>query len=360
MAGGGGIGMRTVWISLRAMNYTDQAFRASMINVDKLKGKEKDRYKELIKQENQARLTTQAGMLYGAMAGMLVQRLGSLLSETQLGATYMTEFNQTIKDLKVSLADALFTSLKPFLDVIKGVMDFINGNPAFAKLIGATFLLGTVFLGLKAIMLILSGQIMKNTVDQAMLNFMQEMGIKTTTKATISFHGLSIAVSTLSRALNGVLIGFSIFTMIGSIVGSSAGKIIAVIAAIIASIIALKGILSGGLTITKDVGILAGSIAIGAGLAAGLMAVQDSQGYAVGTRMVNHTGPSILHKGEMVYNPSVNRPAGIQQDIMGTPNRGGGNSIVVNFQGDLYTKANMDNIDEYVGKRIYRAVKGAT
>src|SRR3990170_2507375 len=75
-----------------------------------------------------ARLNIQTGVLYMAMISMVSQKLIGLLSLTQVGSEYMSEFNQTVQELKVAFADTLFEALKPLLDVLQIFMNIIKDN----------------------------------------------------------------------------------------------------------------------------------------------------------------------------------------------------------------------------------------
>ena len=359
MPTGGGIGMRTVWINLRAMNYTDQAFRSSIANMKKLTDTEKEEYAVMVKNRDQARYTLQTNMLYAASLAMIGQKLFGLINTTQVGATYMTEFNKSLTDMKSAFGDTLFQVLKPVLDILKSFMDLIKNNSAIRTVAVVVALLavslGALYLAYKSINAIIA----LNAARHKLEIWVKAKGLLINNALTGSNTVLGMSYKALGVSIGIAFASFMIFyTILNNLSGPikiAASAIMILVGAILALVFA-KSMLSG----TFGLKGVAGLIGVGAMLAGTASLASGMGSYAVGTRMVNHTGPSILHRGEMVYNPSVNRPAGIQKDVMGTPSRNGGNSIVVNFSGDINTKANIDDLDNEFGRKIYRIVKGAS
>ena len=81
-----GMGMRSIWIALRATNYTDRAFRLAINNLDKLEKKEKAHVKLLIRQKQAAMANVAAGMMYAAMGYMMAGSLANIMAQTRVGA----------------------------------------------------------------------------------------------------------------------------------------------------------------------------------------------------------------------------------------------------------------------------------
>lgn len=361
MAGGGGIGMRTVWISLRAVNYTDQAFRQSIINIDKLTKAEKDEYNQLIKRLEVARLNIQTGVLYAAMTMMLAQRLGQLLSVTEVGSAYMSEFNSTLNELKVSFADTLFTALKPLLDVLQIFMNVLKDNAPLRTIVGYVALFAIGLLGLYSIYTILRGAMTQYQTNLALQSFLTQTAEKQNISLTASNNAVAMSFKSLAASLGIVVTAFMLFTAIKDYIGPVGAIIVAVVVAITAAIIALKAVSTFGATLGKDIAMVAASVAIGAGLSAGVMAIGG--GFAKGTRSLPATGLFLGHKGERVYNPQTNRPAGLEDEAMGISRnnmRPQASTVQVNFNGDIHTRASIDDIDSVVSRKIYKAVKGST
>jgi hypothetical protein len=165
---------------------------------------------------------------------------------------------------------------------------------------------------------------------------------------TVTVHGLTFAYWQLALAIGAAFAGFTLFMILGDILGREGSTIIAVIAAITAAVwllyIALSaatgGVMAalGGKGALAAMGIMAGSIA-----AVGAMNVPSHQ---MGTRMIEATGPALVHRGEVIYNPSTNRPTQVGNDLMG-----GGKPSTTVFDmpitiQEMHTKSDFDDVDE--------------
>ena len=358
---GGGLGMRTVWISLRAMNYTDQAFRDSIRNMKDLTKADKEKVKQLLNDKDAAMKSIQVGVLYAAMTAMVAQRIGALLNLTQVGASYMSEFNASWNELKVSFADTLFTVLKPLLDVVKSFMEVIKNNGPLRTIVVVVALLGVGLLALYSAYMVVNGIMKMNAAMHAINAIITGKNTESMLAHTITVRGLTIAYWQLALAAGASVAAFLIFTSLATVIGKDGATIIAVITAVTMAVwllyIALSaasgGVMAalGGAGAVAAMGIMAGSI--------GAVAAMNIPSHAIGTRRVMATGPAFLHKDEIVYNPRTNRPAGVEDQVMGRGERGEASRIQVNFSGDIKTEANVDEVDEKVGRTIWRAVKGS-
>jgi hypothetical protein len=88
------------------------------------------------------------------------------------------------------------------------------------------------------------------------------------------------------------------------------------------------------------------SVAAAAALMGGFMALAPHQ---MGTRQVAETGPALLHKGEVVYNPSTGRPTQVGNDLAGGS---GGTSIDASMHVDtINTKMDTEELNDFVRKQ---------
>lgn len=359
MAGaGGGMGMRTIWIALRAVNYSEQAFKNTIKQVKDLSKEEKELRDGYLKDIDTAKLQIQTATLYLAMISMVGTQLTRLLNTTQVGAQYMGEFNQSMTDLKTAFADTLFVALKPLLDVLMDFMKVLKDNSALRTVIVYGGLLALVIGALYSAYMIYNA-ILSINATRMLLNTLMT-GEATTVNAThqLGVLGLTYTYRGLAMAIGQALAGFTIAYMILSQFDGPARIAVAAIMLIVGALVALWAIESAA---SMGIALVAGGVAA-AGAVGLATSFTNPSSYAVGTRMVEQTGPAILHRGELVYNPSVNRPAGIEKEVMG--NGGNGRSapsnVTVNFSGDINTRASVEDIDTVVSRRLYRAIKGAS
>jgi hypothetical protein len=356
MPAGGGLGMRTVWISLRAMNYTDQAFRDTIRNMKNLSKASKEKIKDLLSDKDAAMKSIQVGTLYAAMTMMVTQRLGQLLSLTQVGASYMSEFNASWQELKVSFADTLFTVLKPLLDVLQIFMNVIKNNSALRTVVVIVGLLGLGLFALYSVYMVLNGVMKMNAAMHAINAIITGKNTASLWAHTITIGTTTIAYWKLAVAMGAAIGAFTIcYTLLQGLSGP-AQTAVAAIMLIVGALVALWALQSAT---TMGFALVAGGIAA-AGAVTLASQYTNPTGFAKGTRALPSTGMFLGHKGEIVYNPQTNRPAGVEDQVMGRNGRVEASSVTVNFSGDINTKADVEDIDDIVGRRIYRAVKGAT
>lgn len=164
---------------------------------------------------------------------------------------------------------------------------------------------------------------------------------------TVSYQGLAIAIGT---AIAGFLIIMAITNTFGRTAGLVTGLAMAIIGLAIA-LMAFKAIASSGTSVLLDTAALVG-VGMAAGGMAGAMYAYTS--HQMGTRMIAATGPVIAHKGEVLYNPSTGRPTQVQNDLQG----GGASTTIYEMPitiENVNTKADIDDVDEKIGKAIRRA-----
>jgi len=334
-----GLGMRTVWISLRALNYTDRAFRAAIINLDKLAKAERDHVKMLLAQKEVARMQVQVNLLYAATLSMMAGQLFNLMAQTEAGATYMSEFNQVIKELKVAFADTFFEILRPVLDVMKAFAVLLRDNEPLRKVIGFVAILAGALVMLYFTVKILTGIYQGYLLTQKIHSYLTDLAVKKNIQLMVSNKGLTISWVTLGAAIKIALGSFALFMGLGMLLGKQGSMWAAVIIGIAMAVYVLAAALKGA-AISLSI------LTWGAAAIAGLAAVAMMPEFAGGTRAAPFTGPMWVHKGEIIYNPRSGRPAGVR-DILGGEEgpRVTNQEVNVTIE-NLHTKAEFDDLDE--------------
>lgn len=345
-----GMGMRSIWISLRAMNYTDRAFKAAIGNLDKLTKKEKAHLKTALQMSDAARMNIASGLLYGAMLGMAAGALATLIMTTQVGAQYMDEFGQALDDVKVSLADTFFEVLKPALDVIKVFLDLMKQNAPLRYAVVILTLMAGALMGTYVAYTLISG-IRKYIIAQMTIeNFIRSKGVLLKFKDAMANITLAASNHVLATSLIGVgagmAVAFGLFFALKDVLGPLPAAIIAVSVAI-GIMAAVMWSLAAALTIVTV------GIAAGLGAAAFTAAVAQSstavKGFETGTSGLPYTGLFVGHKGEVIYNPATARPTGIGVELgQAGPEGGRGatyNDITIDFSGStIHTKADKEEL----------------
>jgi hypothetical protein len=350
MPEGGGIAMRTVWIALRATNYSEQAFRNAVKSVKDLTDAEKDERDGLLKTIDTAKLHMQTGVLYAAMLMMVTQRLGNLLMTTQIGSMYMAQFNQTLSELKTQFADTLFTALKPLLDALQWFMNILKDNAPLRNIIVYGGLLAIVIGGLYSAYLVLNA-VMETNKAMTQLNIsMSGKAVTANTAHAGSVNLLGISYQMLAVNIMTAL-GFAgtFYLILNSLNGpikTIASAVMVLVGAITLLAFALNLVTFGASGISGAIGQVAllGSIgAIGAG---GVGLAQSIPSYDVGIPYVPHTGPAIIHEGEAVLTKE-------QNNTRLTGNQGLNQTVHIDMSGMiLQTKMNKEEFIPYLKREL--------
>lgn len=356
-----GVGMRTIWISLRAINYTDRAFRAAIGNLDTLNKEEKKHLKNMLQMKEVARLNVQVGMLYAAMAGMMAQQLFGLVSATAVGAEYMVAFNQTLNDAKIALADTFFEILKPVLDVFKGFLELVRDNAPLRILVTVLAGLATVLLGLYGIYKLLIGIYEGIRIARKLNNFLVDHELIVNKQLVASNQAVTASSMTLGTALmyvgTSLAIGFGLFFALRDVLGDLPAMLIAVAAALVPLVIMLWKAAVATSIVTSGIAAIIGLAAIGGAL--GIMNMGGIGNFQRGIRSAPYTGPMMVHKGEVIYNPYSGRPTGVAAEIgRETVPSVTHQDIDINVE-HLYTEAPYDEIDEKLGETARRKMRNS-
>jgi len=130
---------RTVWITLRAQNYTARAFDALRGSLGKTLSKEEQFAR------NTKRYIGAVGLMFVAMGLTAVNALVGIIQKSTYGAKMMEKFSKRVDKALARLGGKLARALEPILNVILGLIEFITALP-FGEwlLIGAT---GAMLLG---------------------------------------------------------------------------------------------------------------------------------------------------------------------------------------------------------------------
>jgi len=345
-----GLGMRTIWISLRAINYTDQAFRASIRNVQKLKDEEKALLKAELARMQMAKAQIMTGMLQAATGYMMAQSIGNLMTQTQVGAQYMKEFNQTVQELKTAFADTLFVGLKPLLDVMKVFMNLVKDNSA-VRVLFSTFMVGaTVLLLLSGITKMLIGLMSLRAAKQAILNIVTGKGIILDKAHTLTIKGKTLAYTQLAVA---VAASMGAFVLMYSLLKELNNPIVSAIALIGGLTAALWALFIAESAASLGAALVAGGVA-----AAGALALSEQyKSFQMGTRSAPYTGPMYVHKGEVIFNPATGRPTQIANDLA-ERRTVTTNQITLDFSGStIHTKADKEELMPWIKRALREALR---
>lgn len=258
--------LRTIWIEIRALNYTMNVFSDVIRQINMMQKAEET---SAIASMNMAKAALSAGLLFGVLS----QQVGGVGGQLLKYGSY------------VMYAIAGMQLMNSMLQVLDSGLMLHE-----VQVLGVTTTWGALYITIAAV-----------------------VGI-----FFVLYEALNAMRSPVADAI--------------SIIG---GLIIALIA-----LVTLEGMASMGVA-------LAG-IAAGAAGAAALVSQYSGFSFASGTRSAPETGPMLIHKGEIIYNPSTGRPTQIGNELAGT---NGNNYSEMSVRIDtVNTKSDIDDVDQKLRK----------
>lgn len=341
-----GIGLKSVWISLRATNYSDRAFRAAIGNLKDLEKAERKHAEQMIQLREIMRFNIATGVLWAANLSIVAQGIFGLMAQTQAGAEYMEGFNETINEAKVAFADTFFETLRPALDVVKGFLDILKENAPLRMVVMLTTFAAMALIGLYAATKLVVGIKAMLALQLSVENQRRLIGIGLKIKSIIVTKAETMAQWQLAAAVAAASGGFTVAYMALSALNQPIVSAIVLIAALTAALWALYIAQSA---VSLGIALVAGGVAAGAAAALAQSYTNEPQ-YGMGTRGLPRTGLFYGHKGEVVYNPQTDRPTGIVE-------RGGEiptstvQDIDVTIE-HVHTEAEFDDLDEKLARKL--------
>lgn len=287
-------GLRTVWITLRAVNYTERVFMDMIRSIEKLK-----------QTEAQMDIANMRAGTHALSAGLMWATLGQSMDDSM---------SKSITN--ISILQQLWGATKPYiatLITLAGVIQMIVG-------------IESIYMSLK-------------------------------TSKIVSIYAEAIAVNILGSAWKtaaiSMMAAFGIFFALKPILGTLPSLLIGIAVAV--GIMAVQlWVAAGAMSIlTWGLAAVAGGLAITGAIAA-LSGIRE---FPMGTRGVDKTGPAIVHQGEVIYNPATNRPTQIGNDIAGSGGHGTTVYEMPIHIGTVNTKADIDDVDEKLRISLHKIAR---
>jgi len=336
---------RTIWITLRAANYTGRAFQDTISHLTKT-------------EQAQARFAMNAqrnlmgvGTMYLAFGGIAVGVLARIMNASKLGQRMMEQFGERINKSISKLGDTLARILRPFLEFITSLLEVAIAIPAFKELLVVGMLLVTAFLLLKGMGMALSGvlgmlSVQLNYSATAGMNATQSLYVWSYGARTATFASLGLA-GALKLVVQGFTAGMALALLFASIFGKTIGIIVAVTAALIALAIAIMLVRTAGGDFTAAAGF---AVATAIGLGAGAAVLATTEEYQMGTSFVKRGGLARVHAGEEITSARESKVTS-RWDTRQPYNKSITNITV--SMGDVHTRAD----EETMFPMIKRAIK---
>lgn len=341
--------IRTIWIAIRAMNYTQRVFDdmfKQMSDVVKVEGQMTQAQGQMADSATHMMI---AGTMLLTLSAMLSSQMMTLAMSSQEGAGDIAKLTANFDAAKASLADAFYEILKDtgVLNTLNSILTFIADNKWAAILVGVLITVIAGVLALAGVSLLLTGVIQQVTNMYALLTGQLIIHNGVLTASTQGTIALSTAMTQLMTVAAPLMVAFTVFQLLQGWLGPIPALIFAIVAAVAALAVVMN--LSG----------LGELLGLAGGVSEGTQALRmfGSAGAQMGTRAVQETGPIFAHKGEVVFNPATGRPSQIEGDIAG----GGGQSIYENVGitiENVHTKADFEDVDDKMRTALRRNMRG--
>lgn len=284
--------MRTIWVALRAVNYSRPAFSQATSQVKALQAWQQRLMNQQKQMERQSRMMIGVGLMYSVMGAMVGFAIGKMISMSREGSQYMEKFSQVAGKAAAEIGKALFDTLKPALDVVLSLLRIISENKALATMIGHLMILVSTMLVVQGISKILGGVWMR-------------MGMQALITGQVGLKGLVKGLFEVNIAANGLLattmklfgIFYVFFAVSTALADALGGPLQAAIVMLIPLLAVLVGMLWAGAT---AVSIISVGVAAAAGIAGMVAAQQSIPEFQTGTRFAQRTQPALVHAGEKI------------------------------------------------------------
>lgn len=325
--------MRTIWVAVRGINYTDQATRQVGRNIDVLVKKQQEL-------QTQAMKLVMAGIMWTVFAGLATMAISKIMEKSLEGRRALFEFNKSMDKMLSTLGTSFTKILTPALKALGSFFDLVAKTPILADLLATVIVLGVAFMALKGALMVASGAMTYFGIATQLETMIVNLAEK-------GHYGLAASLSVVHQSLGPVVIGFTLMFMICQRLPAPIAIVIGVILALAAAIILLRSVL-GDFSWMVGVGVAAG--AAGA-IAAGVWNLTEPQQvYQTGVRSVRKTGLVVAHEGEEIRSK---RNVMYNQETTKKPET---RYFNITFSGDIHTRADKEELKPLILKTVRDAI----
>jgi hypothetical protein len=333
--------MRTIWVAVRGINYTDQATRQVGRNIDALVRKQQELQAQAVKM-------LMAGAMWTVFAGLAVVAITKIMEKSAEGRRVLFQFERSMNGMLKTVGDGFARVLGPAIKVLSAFFDVIAKYPILGNLIALLTTLLITYLALKGITMIITGlstYLGVSHLFQAQatkqLTLAQFGCVSSSTALAFSFKGL---VASLGPAFLIFMAVYQVFSMIGN----NIPLLIAGVAAITVAFIALAYVLWSSATAMSIITFgAAAAIGVGAAIAASLTAPT----YQTGVHSVRKTQLAVVHEGE-----EIRSKRNVMYGQGTTGQRPETRLFNFTFSGDIRTKADKEELKPLILKTVREAM----
>ena len=337
---------RSIWITLRAANYTGQALNDASRGLNKVQQAE----------VNLAKSSVQLGMMYVAMGAMAVQGMVSIMQMSERGKEVWEKFTQSISPSLERLADAFADILGEVLPFISALMNIITINPIVTRVVAGFVLFAATLMMAAGAGKALSGGlkllgiqfgVVGTSTTQAALP-LDGKWTPSALRATLATHSLGAALKMMAIS---ALVGFGVFVALEGVVGTLPASLFALAAAF--AVLAVQMWMAAGAMSVLSWG--AAAVAGGAALAGAIAVATGATEYQMGTSFVKKGGLAVVHEGEEIKSARETRVKSRMEGIE-APRYAKTSWYVPITIGTVHTKSDKDTMVPLIKKALKEAL----
>lgn len=331
--------MRTIWVAIRGINYTDKATREVGNNLSAVVKAEQ-------RIQQQAIMMLSAGVMWTVFASLAVTALQKVMASSNEGARILNQFNRATQNLMRGLGDAFAKVLGPSMAALGAFFNIVAKNPMLLQMAAALATVAVALVAIKGVSMIATG-----AFDMVMMKTVQ-MGLLSAGSA----NTMTASFVRLQLALGPIVMGLTIGSQMAAMLGKNAWVLIPVIGALTAVFIGLAVALHHAAMWTS---ILTFGAAAIAGVGAMVYAQSQAPSYQMGTRFAKQTGPAWVHQGEQITSTrekSGNTTPVTQQTVPFTK----GKTEISMSIGTIQTKADKEQLKPLILKVVREALDNKT
>jgi len=187
--------MRSIWVAIRGINYTDRATRQVGRNIDYLIKKQQQ-----LKQA--AVMMIAGGAMWVAMGAMAMMGIMKVMEASREGARVMRTFSRSTQQLMKAMGIAFAKTLGPMISALTGLFTWIaKAPPIVHRIIAALMLLATTTLIMKGLSMVFAGAIRYVTANKLLATAATKQWTLAQTGAIPATKAMSLSFVSLGASI---------------------------------------------------------------------------------------------------------------------------------------------------------------
>lgn len=337
--------MKTIWVAIRGMNYTDQATRQVGRNIDALVRKQQEL-------QQQSMRLAMAGIMWVAFASLATMAITKIMEKSMEGRLALHELDRSMNKMLSTVGEGFAKVLAPAMKLLGMFFDIIAKHPMIGQMVAVLATLLISFIALKGITMILAALSQYLGISHLLQAQATQQLTLTQFGCTTSTMTLSGAFKILHASLGPAFMIFMLFFQVGMMFQQNAPALLAIIIALTA---AMTIFAAASWSAATAFSILTYGTAAVIGVGAAIAASSSAPTYQTGIHSVRKTGLIIAHEGE-----EIRSKRNVMYGGQETTKRPETRYFNITFSGDIHTKADKEELKPLILKTVRDAMDNKT